>query len=132
MECSMHIYCGKATRMTMDNVLANDVRNQLQSNLGKNDYEITGKFDAGVYIEKGEDWNQFKNRKFYYRDEKVIIGDGLFSVVSLRSYDTIIGFRWMGKIYIIGKYSSTTNRQINEFAKSVGNPEIIYYNRREA
>lgn len=131
MESSMHIYCGKTTRMTMDNILANDVRNQLQSNLGKDDFKETGKFEVGVKIDH-HGFKKFKNMNFFYRDERVIVGNDLFSVVSLRSYDTIIGFRWMGKIYIIGKYSTTTNRQINEFAKSVGNPEIIYYNRREA
>lgn len=115
----------------MDYILANDVRNQLQSNLGFADYEQTGKLEVGCSIEhKG--WEQFKNNKFYYRDEEVIIGNDTFNVVSLRSYNTIVGFRWMGRVYIIGKYSTTTTNQINSFIKSVSNPETIYYNRREA
>ena len=115
----------------MDNILANDVRNQLQSNLGFADYSETGKFDVGVNIEKG-DWEQLNNMKFYYRDEKVIIGNDTFNLVSLRSYNTIVGFRWMGKVYIIGKYSTSTTNQINSFIKGIGNPETIYYTRREA
>ena len=125
---TFHIY----ENGVMDNILANDVRNQLQSNLGFADYKETGKFDVGVKIEKGKGWKQFENRKFYYRDEEVIIGNDTFNLISLRSYDTIIGFRWMGKVYIIGKYSITTTNQITAFIKSIGNPETIYYNRREA
>ena len=115
----------------MDNILANDIRNQLQSNLGFADYEQTGKFDVGVKINYSG-WKKFNKMNFFYRDEKVFIGNDTFNVISLRSYDTIVGFRWMGKVYIIGKYTTTTNNQINAFIKSVGNPETIYYNRREA
>ena len=115
----------------MDNTLANDVRNQLQCNIDYADWDETGKLEVGCVIEhKG--WKQFDNRKFYYRDEKVVIGNDTFNVVSLRSYNTIVGFRWMGKVYIIGKYSTTTTNQIKAFIKSVSNPETIYYNRREA
>lgn len=115
----------------MDNTLANDVRNQLQCNIEYADWDETGKLEVGCVIEhKG--WKQFDNRKFYYRDEKVIIGNDTFNVVSLRSYNTIVGFRWMGRVYIIGKYSITTTNQIKAFIKSVSNPETIYYNRREA
>lgn len=115
----------------MDNTLANDVRNQLQCNIEYADWDETGKLEVGCVIEhKG--WKQFDNRKFYYRDEKVIIGNDTFNVVSLRSYNTIVGFRWMGRIYIIGKYSTTTTNQIKAFIKSVSNPETIYYVRREA
>ena len=84
---TMHIY----ENGIMDNILANDIRNQLQSNLGFADYEQTGKFVAGCVIEhKG--WEQFKNCKFYSRYEKVIIGNDIFNVVSLRSYATIVCF----------------------------------------
>ena len=115
----------------MDNTLANDVRNQLQCNIEYADWDETGKLEVGCVIEhKG--WKQFENRKFYYRDEKVVIGNDTFNVVSLRSYNTIVGFRWMGKVYIIGKYSTTTTNQIKAFIKSVSNTETIYYNRREA
>lgn len=123
---TFHIYEDGA----MDNTLANDVRNQLQCNIEYADWDETGKLEVGCVIEhKG--WKQFDNRKFYYRDEKVIIGNDTFNVVSLRSYNTIVGFRWMGKVYIIGKYSTTTTNQINSFIKSISNPETIYY-RREA
>lgn len=115
----------------MDNTLANDVRNQLQCIIGYAGWDETGKLEIGCKIEhKG--WKQFENRKFYYRDEKVVIGNDTFNVVSLRSYNTIVGFRWMGKVYIIGKYSTTTTNQIKAFIESVSNPETIYYNRREA
>lgn len=127
---TMHIY-KNGVYPIMDDILANDVRNQLQSNLGFDDYEQTGKFDVGVKIDhKG--WKQFKGKKFYYRAEEVIIGNDTFGVVSLRSYNTIVGFVWMGRVYIIGKYSTTTTNQINSFIKSISNPETIYYNRREA
>lgn len=115
----------------MDNTLANDVRNQLQCNVEYAEWDETGKLEIGCKIEH-EGWKQFDNRKFYYRDEKVVIGNDTFNVVSLRSYNTIVGFRWMGKVYIIGKYSTTTTNQIKAFIKSVSNPETIYYNRREA
>lgn len=124
---TFHIY----ENGTMDEILANDVRNQLQCNIEYAEWSSTGKLDGGCKIEhKG--WKQFENRKFYYRDEKVVIGNDTFNVISLRSYNTIVGFRWMGKVYIIGKYSITTKKQIEAFIKSVSNPETIYYIRREA
>lgn len=124
---TFHIY----ENGTMDEILANDVRNQLQCNVEYAEWNETGKLDVGCVIEhKG--WKQFKNCKFYYRDEKVVIGNDTFNVISLRSYNTIVGFRWMGKVYIIGKYSNTTKKQIEAFIKSVSNPETIYYIRREA
>lgn len=115
---------------TMDEILANDVRNQLQCNIEYEDWDKTGRLDVGCVIEH-EGWKQFKNCKFYYQDEKVVIGNDTFNVISLRSYNTIVGFRWMGKVYILGKYSITTRKQIVSFIESISNPETIYYNRRE-
>lgn len=115
----------------MDEILANDVRNQLQSNLGFADYEATGKFDVGVKINhKG--WKQFNNMKFYHRHETVVIGNDTFNVVSLRSYNTIVGFIWLGVIYIIGKYSTTTKNQIGSLIKNANHKDVVRYNRREA
>lgn len=116
---------------TMDDILANDVRNSLQCNVEYVDWDETGKLEVGCVIEhKG--WKQLDNRKFYYRDEEVVIGNDTFNVVALRSYNTIVGFRWLGKIYIVGKYSTTTSNQIRAFQKKLSNPETIYYIRREA
>ena len=125
-KMSYHIY----ENDIMDEILANDVRNQLQSNLGFSGYEETGKLDVGCKIEKDKTWKQFEGKKFYYRDDKVVIGNETFNVISLRSYDTIVGFRWMGRIYIIGNYTKTTAKQITSFIRSVSNPEVIYYNKR--
>lgn len=113
----------------MDDTLANDVRNQLQCNIEYADWDETGKLEVGCVIEhKG--WKQFDNRKFYYRDEKVVIGNDTFNVVSLRSYDTIVGFVWMGIIYLVGKYSVTTTKQVNDFIKNADKKDVVRYNRR--
>jgi len=100
----------------MDELLANDVRNQLQSDI----YRL--------------EWKRCNSANCYSSPASVIIGNDIFSVIAFRSYDTVVAFFYNGIIYEIGKYSRTTSSQIgryfrNQVLRGFDVNAKIYYNK---
>lgn len=109
----------------METRLVNDIRNYLQTQVEHPSWDETEKLDVGCEIEhKG--WKQHKAMKFYYKPFTVLIGNDTYQVTALRSYNTIVGFLYKGIVYEVGKYSSSTSRQIRDFAKGT---ELISFER---
>lgn len=96
------IWSDKYGTEIMDELLANDVRNQLQSDIN----EII--------------WFQCKSANCYstVTPVVVVIGNDEFSVIAFRSYDTVVAFFYNGIIYEIGKYSQTTSSQIGRYFRN--------------
>lgn len=86
----------------MDNILANDVRNQIQTQINK------------------LSWIRCNQANCYYASTDVTIGnDEITEVIAFRSYETIVAFYWCGNIYEIGKYSRTTSSQIGRYFRNL-------------
>lgn len=112
----------------MNERLANDIRNNLQARLGTNDFSVTGKLCVGCEIE-AKGWKRLKSMKAWYQKNSAYIGNDVFYVTAFRSYDTIVGFVYNRKLYVVGNYSSSTSRQITTFAAQEDVDEVVYYNR---
>ena len=94
----------------MNQILANDIINQLQTHINSPAWDETGKLEVGVKTE-GLGWDKIKNNVFY-RTEVVTIGNADYIVMALRSYNTVIGFIWNDVLYSVGKYSQSTTRHL--------------------
>lgn len=100
----------------MDELLANDVRNQLQSDINR------------------LEWKRCNSAQCYSTFTTVTIGNDEFSMYAFRSYDTVVAFFYNGIIYEIGKYSQTTSSQIgryfrNQVLKGYDIIDKIFYNK---
>lgn len=84
----------------MDEFLANDVRNQLQSDINR------------------LEWKRCNSAQCYSSPATAIIGNDEFSVIAFRSYETVVAFFYNGIIYEIGKYSQTTSSQIGRYFRN--------------
>ena len=94
-----------------DELLANDIRNQLQTEI----VIRAEKNSKGVYGDL-KDWKHGKwSSKCWYKPSIVTIGNDDYKVLALRSYDTIVGFICRDYMYEIGHYSLTTTRQFTKY-----------------
>lgn len=86
----------------MDELLANDVRNQLQSDIN----EII--------------WFRCNSANCYSTKTPVVvvIGNDEIPVIAFRSYETVVAFFYDGIIYEIGKYLQTTSSQIGRYFRN--------------
>ena len=87
--------------MNMNNILANDIINQLQSQR----YNI--------------EWTQFHSMQSDVGEVvEVIIGNDSYWCLPFQSYTTVVGFVLIDErntFYEVGYYSQTTTRQVNRY-----------------
>ena len=86
--------------MKHNQILCNDIRNSLQAQRHKTK------------------WERFRTMNFYIGEPReVYIGNDLFIVKPLLSYETIVGYIDIQErtMYEIGNYSITTSKQLTMF-----------------
>ena len=87
----------------LDFVVANDIRNALQSE------------------NETIPWVQFRHCNAYttgYHDICVTVNGKVYNVIPIKSYSTIVGFVHMSDVYEIGKYSRTTSKQMTRICNT--------------
>ena len=87
----------------LDFVIANDIRNALQS--------------ERHHIE----WFRFNHCNAYTTMGALVnvtIGNDEYFVLPIMSYETVVGFVYERVVYEIGKYSQTTSKQMTQICKA--------------
>lgn len=100
----------------LDFIVANDIRNQLQS--------------ERHHIE----WFRFNHCNAYTTMGALVsvtIGNDEYFVLPIMSYETVVGFVYDNIVYEIGKYSQTTSKQFTQICNTYfSNCDRIFYEKR--